>query len=67
VVVFPFVKSESEVELRRDAKEVFFSEFLDLGRQDPDRDVLKFEQVCILWISISAQNFHPTIVDNFLF
>jgi hypothetical protein len=35
--VFPFVKNAGEVELRRDKKEIFYSEFLDLGSEDPDR------------------------------
>ena len=45
VVVFPFVHDESDIKLRRDKKEVFFSEFLNLSCEDADRDVLKFEQL----------------------
>ena len=37
VVVFPFVKNPNDVELRRDMKEIFYSEFLDLGSEDPER------------------------------
>jgi len=45
VVVFPFVHTEGEIELRREKKEIFYSEFIDLSRENPTRDVLTFEQL----------------------
>jgi acetoacetyl-CoA synthetase len=45
VVVFPFVHFEADIQLKRDRKEVLYSEFINLSAQNPDRDTLHFEQL----------------------
>lgn len=45
VVVVPFVKDKSEVQLDKTNKETWLDEFLDLSQQDVNRNELTFEQV----------------------
>ena len=43
VVVIPFCHSQTDIRLAEG--EVFLSDFLDLGAADPNRDVIRYEQL----------------------